>query len=376
MLPPNNDPCVICPQLVPDWTHAGAIGDTFIWSEPPWDQPATAGQRQIYVLSGSSVCSDSEKGGHWCGWDAGTPQVLLFRSTDLINWEFVNVFWRGPYPRTAANGGSLYTPDTFALPDGRQALIYLTGPTRWATGGFDVNNGTFAPGAPSAQRRTDGVELGLGHCGQSMTDAKGRRVQFGWQGLSISGAPYTGAQSLPRVVEVAPPERGGGLKFAPLPELSTLHAAGSHVHKAATVAPAGFTYLDGVDKPTGLHHHMRLNVTLALNGTSSGATLVVCVLCGPGDSGVQASVELSSAPTLSATLAGVTLPLPPPTGATATVTLDMFVDGAIVELFVFGGEQTAYHAVSSARSFGVGLAATGSPAPVALDLWRMEQSVF
>jgi hypothetical protein len=25
---PNGDPCVICPSLVPSWTHAGNIGDT------------------------------------------------------------------------------------------------------------------------------------------------------------------------------------------------------------------------------------------------------------------------------------------------------------------------------------------------------------
>ena len=39
-----------------------------------------------------------------------------------------------------------------------------------------------------ASERAIKSEQGLGSCGQSLTDAQGRRVQFGWQHLSLPGA--------------------------------------------------------------------------------------------------------------------------------------------------------------------------------------------
>ena len=128
---PNGDDCVICPHLVPDWTHAGNIGDTYVFAEPPWDKRVPSGQkRTFYVLSGSNICGPDDNKGHWCGYAKGTPQSLLFSSEDLVSWEFRNVFWRGPFTgpsghTLSSRHGSLYTPDTFTLPDGRQVLIYL-----------------------------------------------------------------------------------------------------------------------------------------------------------------------------------------------------------------------------------------------------------
>ena len=206
---PNGDDCVICPSLVPSATHASNIGDSFVFAEPAWDKPLPPGveHRTFYVLSGSSICDDDENGGHWCGYARGTPQSLLFSSVDMVTWQFKSVFWSGPF---GGARGSLYTPDTFSLDAGRQALIYLMGGTRWQIGSLSNSTGVFVaePGAQNA-----GSEHGLGSCGQSVTDEHGRRVQFGWQHVSVHGAPYTGAQSLPRVITAPPAAEGGGLRF-------------------------------------------------------------------------------------------------------------------------------------------------------------------
>jgi hypothetical protein len=127
---PNGDDCVICPSLVPNETHAGNIGDTYIFADPPWWKPLKPrSKRTFYVLSGSNICDSKDNGGHWCGFGAGKPQSLLFSSENLVDWQFKSVFWRGPFIGTDGKpftpGGSLYTPDTFELPDGRQVLIYL-----------------------------------------------------------------------------------------------------------------------------------------------------------------------------------------------------------------------------------------------------------
>ena len=316
---PNGDNCVICPSLVPDETNAGNIGDTYVFADPPWWKPLSAASgeqnRTFYVLSGSNICSPEENGGHWCGFGAGTPQSLLFASEDLINWRFKNVFWRGPFIGT--NGkplkahGSLYTPDTFQLPDGRQVLIYLMQGTLWQIGTFDAENGTFtaepAPppanikslGAPSRESETAGAtagrEQGLGSCGQSLTDAKGRRVQFGWQHISLGVT--SGAQSLPRVITATSGSSGrGGLLFSPLPELATLHNHSSHLAKTLSVAPSGGSSGGGrykmlepavIDQQTGLHHHLKLNVSLSTEATGNFS---LCVQCDDDHSGVAISV--------------------------------------------------------------------------------------
>lgn len=423
----NGDNCVICPSLVPDDTHAGNIGDTYVFADPPWWQPLDPGgkeSRTFYVLSGSNICSPEENGGHWCGFGAGTPQSLLFASQDLVNWRFKNVFWRGPFlgidGKPLKGRGSLYTPDTFELPDGRQVLIYLMQGTLWQIGTFDAENGTFtaetsrgAGVATGANPRvtpdrvsgtavagaTSGHEQGLGSCGQSLTDAKGRRVQFGWQHISLGVT--SGAQSLPRVITAAPAGSvGGGLLFSPLPELGNLHNDSSHFAKTITVAPSDdlgpgrrYTMLDPdvIDQQTGLHHHLKLNVTLSAEASGNFS---LCVQCDDGHPGVAISVLVDASAGASAvavSLGGMTQPFAllatgagpvgdgvddRGLGATVTVSADVFTDGLITELFAGSGQVALSHTVGSVAASGVGYIAYGSPARVDIELWGMQQSVF
>ena len=370
---PNGDDCVICPSLVPDSTHAGNIGDTFIFAEPAWDKPLPAGvkHRTFYVLSGSNVCPD---GDHWCGYGKGTPQSLLFSSTDLVTWTFKSVFWKGPFGH--AHSGSLYTPDTFALADGRQALIYLMGGTQWQIGSWSSTTGAFVsePG-----KQNEGSEPGLGSCGQSLTDEHGRRVQFGWQHVGVPGAPYTGAQSLPRVITAAPAADGGGLRFHYLPDLESLHDNVSHsLHNVSgKTVGTGVTMLTGIDQQTGLHHHARITLGIP-RGTASKFSL--CVLCSVNTSGVSVAVIVSATGTVTVGLAESKdrHPLTLPTSATAaSLSMDLFLDGALLELFINGGAvQPQATSVKAASAAGVGVMSTAAGAVASVEIWRMRQSVF
>jgi hypothetical protein len=63
VLSPNGDDCVICPHLVPDEVHAGNIGDTYVFADPPWwKTPAAGTNRTFYVLSGSNICDPEDNG--------------------------------------------------------------------------------------------------------------------------------------------------------------------------------------------------------------------------------------------------------------------------------------------------------------------------
>jgi len=273
-------------------------------------------------------------------------------------------------------------------------------PTLWQTGTFDPKNGSFVttPPTPAPQATaTAGHEQGLGSCGQSLTDAKGRRVQFGWQHISLPGET-SGAQSLPRVISAA---RGGALLFTPLPELETLHNASTYLAKTLTIAGAstGYSMLQGVDQQTGLHNHLKLNVTLS---AKTSGNFSVCVQCdGAGHSGVVVSVMVdvdgAAAAAVSVRLGGMTQALSLPStaatatardddddddddataGATVTICAEIFTDGLITELFAGAGEVALSHTVGSVAASGVGYTAHGSsPAIVELQLWGMEQSVF
>jgi hypothetical protein len=83
------------------------------------------------------------------------------------------------------------------------------------------------------------------------------------------------------VITAAPAAAGGGLLFSPLPELETLHNASTHLAQSLTVAAGQSVRQAGVDTDTGLHHHIKLNVTLEVAGTFS-----ICVQCDGAHPGV------------------------------------------------------------------------------------------
>jgi hypothetical protein len=137
--------------------------------------------------------------------------------------------------------------------------------TLWQIGTFNAENGTFSSTASA------GHEQGLGSCGQSLTDAKGRRVQFGWQHISLGVT--SGAQSLPRVITAATEAQGGGLRFSPLPELETLHNDSTLVSLNFTAgAGPGFKMLDSIDQ------HVRPPRFLARRSPTSDARHLPLVL--------------------------------------------------------------------------------------------------
>jgi hypothetical protein len=145
-LPPNttvdptyrvNNACVICPAGVregpsnpPGAGRSAFLGDSFTWSEPPWDVPST--NRTFYVLSGGGTCKAGEPA-EFCGWGgsaAGGAQALLFASKNLVDWWYVSDFYLNSRPADAeppdaGQGHAIMTPDTFAFPTGEQAFIYL-----------------------------------------------------------------------------------------------------------------------------------------------------------------------------------------------------------------------------------------------------------
>ena len=146
------------------------------------------------------------------------------------------------------------TPDAWPLNDGSGdwAFVYLAqGPdTVWEIGKLaNVTHGTehagqFVCGRGEVPCKSVGrVDSGPAYrCQQSLTTPDGRRASIGWLGVGPTGANWTGAQSLPRVIT----RDASGLVYSPLPELAKL--GGNPLMGRRVALGAGSNYsLAGLD---------------------------------------------------------------------------------------------------------------------------------
>ncbi|MEW9669402.1 glycoside hydrolase family 32 protein [Ammoniphilus sp. 3BR4] len=153
-------------------------------------------------------------------------QVLLYRSDDLIHWEFVNVMAKGE-----GNFGYMWEcPDFFHL-DGRDVLVMSPQGMKpegnlyqnlhqsgYVLGQLNYETGTF----PHQEFRMldDGFDF---YAPQTTIDAQGRRILIAWMDMWESKMPtqeyqWAGAMTLPRVLTL----RDDKLLCSPVPELEKL----------------------------------------------------------------------------------------------------------------------------------------------------------
>lgn len=161
--------------------------------------------------------------------------VLLYRSTDLKNWEYMHRLtsgqWTGkPASNPCDNGEMWECPDFFAL-DGGHVLIYSTmGKVFWQSGELDAATMKFTA------RKTGLLDLDAFYAPKTQLDARGRRILWGWvperrSDDEMRKAGWSGMMSLPRVMNL---DQDGSLRLTMLPELSALRrpAPGKTIHGA------------------------------------------------------------------------------------------------------------------------------------------------
>jgi beta-fructofuranosidase len=161
--------------VIKDWR------DPFVWKE---------GGTWFMVLGGH------RDGGHGC--------VAIYRSTNLIDWKFLNILYEG-------KDKNWECPNFFKLGD-RWVLIYSPhGPVKYATGTL-TKDYRFQP---SVHGTID--QSATYYAPSSLADARGRRLLWGW--VRVKGDGWNGMLSLPRVLTLRP---DGRLGMAPAPELKAL----------------------------------------------------------------------------------------------------------------------------------------------------------
>jgi beta-fructofuranosidase len=159
-------------------------------------------------------------------------QVLLYKSNNLIDWEFFSVMAKGK-----ANWGFMWEcPDLFEL-DGQDVLVmspqgmepegdnyhnlhqagYVIGQLNYQTGLLE--HGSF-------HLLDNGFDF---YAPQTMTDDQGRRILIAWMDMWESEMPtqefqYSGAMTIPRLVTL----KGDQLVTNPVPEFEALREGEIH----------------------------------------------------------------------------------------------------------------------------------------------------
>ena len=177
----------------PDALEVTGFRDPHLWREgPDW-----------YAIIGSGI---RDVGG----------AVLLYRSADLVNWEYLHPLCLGDKNET---GVMWECPSFFPLGD-RYVLFVSVTPLAYVE--YFVGTYKEHKFEPEYHARLD--HSGLFYAPQSIFDATGRRLMFGWLRESrgneaIEAAGWSGMQSVPRVLTM---NAHGKLGINPAPELQRL----------------------------------------------------------------------------------------------------------------------------------------------------------
>ncbi|MCE9590981.1 MAG: glycoside hydrolase family 32 protein [Planctomycetes bacterium] len=156
--------------------------------------------------------------------------VLLYRSTDLVNWEYLHTLCEGD-----ANEGEMWECPNFFELDGKHVLLIAglpSGKSVYLVG--DYRDKRFSP------RLRGEIDAGGSlYAPQVFTDAKGRGIMFGWlrETRPISAQAASGwacAQTLPRVLTLGD---DGALRYAPAEEVRSLRLAGPGDHRTWVSVP-------------------------------------------------------------------------------------------------------------------------------------------
>jgi beta-fructofuranosidase len=318
--------------------------DPFVWREADgW-----------YCVIGSGIVGE---GGN----------VLLYRSTDLVHWEYLHELCRGEIAET---GRMWECPNFFPLGDKHvllispiplQKVLYLVG---------EYRDHHFTP------ERTGIVDDGGCYYAPQVTlDEHGRRLMWGWlrenrEVETQKAVGWSGVMSVPTELSLT---ADGRLALRPVPELERLRGA----HRAWT----DVELTDGGPNPLAGLSGGQLELGLTVEPADADEVWL-SVLRSPDGAEVTRIVYESASgqlwvdrerasldPEPSRERRGAAVQL----AADGTLGLRVFVDGSVVEVFAADGTcLTSRVYPTRPDSLGIALGARGGRAPVRrVDAWDM-----
>ncbi len=290
--------------------------------------------------------------------------VLLYRSPDLITWEYLGPLFQGELSET---GHNWECPNFVPMGD-RHLLIFSPQPLQQA----HYYLGDYADHRFTPQEHGLLDYGGLYYAPQVFWDESSRCICFGWllEGRTQEAylaAGWAGVQSLPRELTLG---ADGHLRQRPAPELASLR----RMHVGMAPQPIqGLTPLPQVsgaclELNVTLDPHQAQRVGLMVRRSNDGAEAVSIAYDAAQRKLIVDSRAASLSPQAEGRLAEVALDL-----QGEPLALRVFLDQSVIE--VFANERicaTARVYPTREDSLGVALTASGGAARLlALDAWRM-----
>ncbi len=208
-----------------------------------------------YVILGGKVKPDDK-----------SDTTYLFRSTDLVEWEFLRQFY-SPDPQWTGEEEDCACPDFFEL-GGRHVLMCISHARgeRYYLGRCE--NDAFIP----EEHHRINHPGGSCFASESLLDARGRRLSWAWVLGQCSAGKFPhelGVMTIPRVLSLG---RNGALQMAPPAELQALRE--NAVCRTGFVIPA--------DSEHDVHElQSDVAEVRLLAKVSEGGTLVLSVCASP-----------------------------------------------------------------------------------------------
>jgi sucrose-6-phosphate hydrolase SacC (GH32 family) len=277
--------------------------------------------------------------------------VALYEATDdtLVNWHYHKLLYQKP--RTAIR---FFECPNFFKVDGK--WILLTSPyqtIQYLVGDFDLNTLTFTPKAEGV------LDPGFStvpnfYASNILYDPAGRCILLGWARGFAADRGWNGGLALPRILTIGP---DGHPQQTPLPQLQELRTQRYHI--GDTVVDADGSLLMDVQ----------------------GDALEIQALLEPGKGTLQLRLRRAVDGSRSVDItydgamldvAGTQVPLV--LGFDEPLKLHVFLDKALLELFVNGGRIAVTRVIDApVEDLGVELMAQGSSVSViALEAWELQ----
>jgi beta-fructofuranosidase len=185
--------------------------------------------KDLQVTGFRDPCVWSEDNTWYMALGSGFPgvggTVLLYKSTDLINWTYLNPLFTGKMDVNSKQKGPVGTgemwecPSFFALEDKHVLFVSTEGVTPYYIGTY--KDYKFEP------QMEGRMDYGAYYAPISQVDDRGHRIVWGWiqerrSAQAQRAAGWSGVLSLPRVLSI---RKDGKLAIDPAPQIRSLRGA-------------------------------------------------------------------------------------------------------------------------------------------------------
>jgi beta-fructofuranosidase len=302
--------------------------DLRVWKK--LDKPVLAGPPSGLKVTGFRDPCPWKEGDTWyLGVGSGFPKiggaVLLYRSQDGHNWKYLHTLaqgtWNGGNMTNPVDTGEMWEcPDFFPL-GGKHVLLYSAErKVYWEVGTFGKSDLKF-------HLETRGLlDHGSYYAMKSMVDAEGRRILWGWVEETRSAeecrtAGWAGAMALPRVLTLGPDNE---LRMDVPTEFMSLLQNSKSFHRAQSSE----SLENALDTMPVLNRAGQIVCAFRPGDLECGLKLL------NGTDGLPfCAIEYNGTKTKpSVSMGGKVLQLSP--NADGISTMELWIDGSIIELFV------------------------------------------